>query len=64
MTADPFKAWNLIPPAKTRMAEKIFALFFVDRKFTTLVERLFTNAFDVTGAYRAGACVYRAGNAD
>jgi hypothetical protein len=43
---------------------KILALDSVDRKFTTLVERLFTNAFDVTGAERAGACVYRARNAD
>jgi hypothetical protein len=43
---------------------KIFRLDSVDRIFTILFERLFTNAFDVIGADRAGACVYRAGNAD
>jgi hypothetical protein len=33
-------------PHKTGTAEKIFVLIFVDRIFTTLVERLFTSAFD------------------
>ena len=43
---------------------KIFFIIFVDRIFTTLFECPFTNAFDVIGPKRAGACVYRAGNAD
>lgn len=37
---------------------------FVDAIFTTLFERLFTNVFDVIGANRANACVYRVRNAD
>jgi hypothetical protein len=45
-------------------ADQNFRLDSVDRIFTILFERLFTNAFDVIGADRAGACVYRAGNAD
>jgi hypothetical protein len=43
---------------------KIFVLVFVDRIFTTLFQRLFTNAFDVIRADRARTCVYRASNAD
>jgi hypothetical protein len=41
-----------------------FFCIFVDRMFTTLLERLFTKLFDVTRAMRTIACVYRACNAD
>jgi hypothetical protein len=43
---------------------KIFFIIFVDAIFTTLFERLFTKAFDVTDASSANPCVYRACNAD
>jgi len=39
-------------------------IIFVDRKFTTLFERAFTNDFDVITSSAAIACVCRAGNAD
>ena len=39
-------------------------IIFVDAVFTTLFQRLFTNAFDVIGANAANSCVYRACNAD
>jgi hypothetical protein len=45
-------------------APQIFFIIFVDRIFTTLFERLFTNAFDVIGANPQNCCVCRAGNAD
>jgi hypothetical protein len=41
-----------------------FFIIFVDAIFTTLFERLFTKVFDVTGAYQASSCLYRACNAD
>jgi len=37
---------------------------FIDRIFTTLLQRLFTKVFDATGADAASTCVYRACNAD
>jgi hypothetical protein len=43
---------------------KNFFINFVDRIFTTLFERPFTNVFDVTEANAAISCVYRACNAD
>jgi hypothetical protein len=43
---------------------KNFFINFVDRIFTTLFERLFTNVFDVTEANAAISCVYRACHAD
>ena len=43
---------------------KFFFIIFVDAIFTTLFQRLFTNAFDVIGANAANSCVYRACNAD
>jgi hypothetical protein len=47
----------------TGCAKNLF-IIFVDGIFTTLFERLFTNAFDVIGAKAAFACVVRACNAD
>jgi hypothetical protein len=43
---------------------KIFFTSFVDAIFTTLLELLFTNAFEVTGAKSANDCVWRARHAD
>jgi hypothetical protein len=43
---------------------KNFFIISVDRIFTTLLQRLFTNAFDVTTQTAAFACMYRACNAD
>jgi hypothetical protein len=45
-------------------AAKNFFIIFVDRIFTTLFERLFTNVFDVTSINSGITCVYRACNAD
>ena len=42
----------------------IIFIIFVDAIFTTLFERLFTNAFDVIGARSANHCVCRARHAD
>jgi hypothetical protein len=47
-----------------KRATKNFFINFVDRIFTTLFERPFTNVFDVTEANAAISCVYRACNAD
>jgi hypothetical protein len=44
-------------------AENSF-IIFVDRIFTTLFERAFTNDFDVITPSAAIACVCREGNAD
>jgi hypothetical protein len=44
--------------------DEFFFIIFVDAIFTTLFQRLFTNAFDVIGANAANSCVYRASNAD
>jgi hypothetical protein len=41
-----------------------FFIIFVDAIFTTLFQRLFTNAFDVIGTSTANTCVYRDCNAD
>jgi hypothetical protein len=43
---------------------KILFIIFVDRIFTTLFERLFTNVFDVIAQNPAIPCVYRARHAD
>jgi hypothetical protein len=45
-------------------AAKNFFIIFVDRIFTTLFERLFTNIFYVTTANAAISWLYRACNAD
>ena len=37
---------------------------FVDEIFTTLLETLFTKAFDVIARFQARACVWRAGRGD
>ncbi|WP_152528589.1 hypothetical protein [Afipia sp. OHSU_I-C4] len=37
---------------------------FVDAIFTTLLETLFTKAFDVIARFQARACVWRAGRGD
>jgi hypothetical protein len=37
---------------------------FVDAIFTTLLEALFTNAFDVMRRFQARTCVWRAGRGD
>jgi hypothetical protein len=39
-------------------------IIFVDRMFTTSLQRLFTNAFDGSTQIAAISCVYRARNAD
>jgi hypothetical protein len=36
----------------------------VDRIFTSFIEPLFTNVFDVIAAINPAACLWRAGNAD
>jgi len=46
------------------MPRIIFFIIFIDRIFTTLIQRLFTNAFDVTAQTAAFSCLYRARNAD
>jgi hypothetical protein len=43
--------------------ERVF-IIFVDRIFTTSLQRPFTNVFDVMAQNATIACVYRAGNAD
>jgi hypothetical protein len=48
----------------TNRAARFLFIAFVDRIFTTLLQRLFTNAFDVTAANPAIPCVYRACTAD
>jgi hypothetical protein len=39
-------------------------IIFVDRIFTSLFERLFTNVFDVSAQTSTNPCVYRARHAD
>jgi hypothetical protein len=39
-------------------------IIFIDRMFTTSLQRLFTNAFDVSAQIAVISCVYRARNAD
>ena len=39
-------------------------IIFVDRIFTTFIERAFTNVSDVIAEINAVACLWRAGNAD
>jgi hypothetical protein len=36
---------------------KFFFIIFIDRIFTSLVERLFTNVLDMTGARSSICCV-------
>jgi hypothetical protein len=45
-------------------ASQISFIIFIDNIFTTLLERLFTNGSDVTGAKSANDCVCRACHAD
>ena len=49
---------RLARPGMTQ--RKTFFIIFVDAIFTTLFERPFTNAFDVTARTCAFACVYLA----
>jgi hypothetical protein len=37
---------------------------FIDAMFTTLLEALFTKAFDVIARFQSGACVWRTGRGD
>jgi hypothetical protein len=39
-------------------------IIFVDQKFTTSLQRAFTNTFDASAQNTAFPCVYRARNAD
>jgi hypothetical protein len=48
----------------TLVSRENFFTIFVDRKFTSLLQRPFTNAFDVVVRTGAGACLCRAGHAD
>jgi hypothetical protein len=47
-----------------QLEHQIFFIIFVDAIFTTLLERLFTNAFDVIDAKAVSGCVCRARHAD
>jgi hypothetical protein len=53
--------WNSTSPAATRMqfarARENFFSIFVDRMFTTFIERPFTNAFDAIRETLAMSCV-------
>jgi hypothetical protein len=49
---------------KTPSVEKVQFSIFVNRKFTSLLQRPFTKAFDGVSRMRMAACVCRAGNAD
>jgi hypothetical protein len=53
-----------VPHSDPMRATKTLFIVFVDAIFTTLVERLFTIAFDVIGAESANGCVCRERNAD
>jgi hypothetical protein len=53
-----------MPREENSFTARIFFIIFVDAIFTTLFQRPFTNAFDVTGADAANSCVWRAGHAD
>jgi hypothetical protein len=46
------------------LAAKNFFIIFVDAIFTILLERLFTNVFDVIAETIANPCLYPMGNAD
>ncbi|MDZ4368611.1 MAG: hypothetical protein U0987_16550 [Afipia sp.] len=49
----------------SEMEPRQFAFtIFVDAIFTTLLEALFTNAFDVMACFQARACVWRARRGD
>jgi hypothetical protein len=52
------------PPALQRNLLKKFFIIFVDAIFTTLLERLFTNAREMIAAKSPGYCVCRARHAD
>jgi hypothetical protein len=49
-------------------AQRVFfitvAIGFVDRMFTTFIQRAFTSIFDVSSGVATIACVYRARHAD
>jgi hypothetical protein len=47
-----------------RESYKNFFIIFIDAIFTTLLERLFTNVFEVIGPKQANHCVCRARHAD
>jgi hypothetical protein len=49
-------------PARNGTRENFF-IIFVDAIFTTLLERLFTNVFEVIDAKSANCCVCRARHA-
>jgi hypothetical protein len=48
----------------TGTGAKIFFINFVDAIFTTLLERLFTNDFDLSDAKSANDCLCRERHAD
>jgi hypothetical protein len=54
----------VIEREQIRLGTENFFIAFVDRMFTSLIEPLFTNVFDVVAASAAIACLYRACNAD
>jgi len=57
--------WNsVLRIEESRICAMNFFIISVDRMFTTLVERPFTNAFDASRASRATTCVCRTRHAD
>jgi hypothetical protein len=66
MTEDDIVIERRVPhrAAMEPWPRKTFFIIFVDAIFTTLFQRLFTNAFDVIRANTAIPCVYRACHAD
>lgn len=46
------------------MLPQFFFIIFVDGKFTTLFEPLFTKVFDVNAQEAVNTCVYRGCNGD
>ncbi|HAO42177.1 MAG TPA: hypothetical protein DEA80_21075 [Afipia sp.] len=63
-----FRGDDIVGAAPLRLAQPDLRQFaftlFVDAIFTTLLEALFTNAFDVIARFQARACVLRAGRCD
>jgi len=63
-----FRGDDIVCFAPSRLAKMELRQFaftvFVDAMFTTLLEALFTNAFDVTPRFQARACVWRTGRGD
>jgi hypothetical protein len=51
-------------PVLARVPRENFFIIFVDRIFTALLQRPFTNAFDAIARIDNAACLCRAGHAD